>query len=108
MGYVYWIQFFVLFSSMSAVGEGYRETWYRNADKALLIFSYRVIARLKRIHDGTIYLFFFFFFTNDSIVKMIDYLKKITKYHLPIKKIISNNAKRACIIDTRMKYIERF
>lgn len=46
---------------MSAVGEGYRETWYRNADKALLIFSYRVIARLKRIHDGTIYLFFFFF-----------------------------------------------
>lgn len=45
---------------MSAFDEGYRETWYRNADKALLILNYRVIVRLRRIHDGT----YFFFHSN--------------------------------------------
>lgn len=56
---------------MSAFDEGYRETWYRNADKALLILNYRVIVRLRRIHDGT-YFFFFHERSNDSIVEMID------------------------------------
>lgn len=71
IGYVYWIQFFISFFSMSAFDEGYRETWYRNADKALLILNYRVIVRLRRIHDGT-YFFFFHERSNDSIVEMID------------------------------------